>query len=103
MKFSKSFKDQLKSEILKRSPLIPITVSDNLSWEQLSNVAVNSPILPGVSPEVGLSRFYPRSTYYSHIIGCFGAVGQKDTIKMDRDYREGKITKKESLKLIDWL
>jgi penicillin-binding protein 2 len=97
LKFSKSFKDQLKSEILKRSPLIPITVSDNLSWEQLSNVAVNSPILPGVSPEVGLSRFYPRSTDYSHIIGYVGAVGEKDIIKMDRDYREGKISEKDPL------
>ena len=46
-------------EIKRRSPFVPVTLADRLSWEDFSKIAVNAPALPGVTPEVGLSRHYP--------------------------------------------
>jgi penicillin-binding protein 2 len=60
------------------SPFAPITVADRLSWEDLSKVALNSPSLPGVSPEVGLSRIYPRDTDFAHVVGYVGPVSERD-------------------------
>ena len=97
LKFSNERKNDLILEIVKRNPLLPITVVDNLTWEELSSIAVNSPSLPGVTPEVGLNRFYPRSHDFSHIIGYVGAVNERDKKRMNRDYEVGLIAKKDPL------
>ncbi|NNK79636.1 MAG: penicillin-binding protein 2, partial [Litoreibacter sp.] len=51
--------DRAREELRKRSRLVPVTIADRLSWEDLSQVAVNAPALPGITPEFGLSRYYP--------------------------------------------
>ena len=64
---------------LKRnSPFVPITVADRLSWDDFSKIAVNGPALPGVTPDVGLSRVYPRDVDFAHIVGYVGPVSEKD-------------------------
>ncbi|MGQ0563783.1 MAG: penicillin-binding protein 2 [Gemmobacter sp.] len=69
-------------EARKRSPL-PIIVADRLPWEDVSKVALNAPGLPGVSPEVGLSRVYPRDTDFAHVVGYVGPVSDKDLEKLE--------------------
>ena len=61
-----------------RTHSAPILVKDRLSWEDFSKVAVNSPALPGVVPEVGLSRQYPRDSDFAHVVGYTGPVSEKD-------------------------
>ena len=60
------------------SPFVPIIVADRLSWEDLSKIALNTPTLPGLSPEVGLSRTYPTKQDFSHVVGYVGPVSEKD-------------------------
>lgn len=74
---------RVKEELAKRSRPVPITVADRLSWEDLSQVAVNAPALPGITPEVGLSRFYPRGSDFAHIVGYVGPVSDYDLSKLD--------------------
>ncbi len=69
-------------EARKRSPL-PIIVADRLPWEDVSTVALNAPALPGVSPEVGLSRVYPRDTDFAHVVGYVGPVSDRDLEKLE--------------------
>lgn len=75
--------DRAREELEKRSRLVPVTIADRLSWEDLSQVAVNAPALPGITPEVGLSRYYPRSTDFAHIIGYVGPVSDYDLSRID--------------------
>lgn len=70
--------DDVLEEMRRRSRLVPVTVADRLSWEDVSQVAVNAPALPGILPEFGLSRFYPRSDDYAHIVGYVGPVSDYD-------------------------
>ncbi|MCM2563529.1 penicillin-binding protein 2 [Lutimaribacter sp. EGI FJ00015] len=56
----------------------PVTIVDRVSWEDLSKVAVNGPALPGITPEVGLSRHYPRGLDYAHVVGRVGPVSSFD-------------------------
>ena len=72
-------------------------MAEDLTWEQLSAIAVNSPSLPGITPEVGLNRFYPRSTDYSHIVGYVGAVNERDLTNMTKDYKAGRISEMDPL------
>lgn len=70
--------DSILAEIRRRSPIAPFTIADRLSWEEFSRVAVNAPALPGVTPEVGLSRFYPRGADFAHVLGYVGPVSDFD-------------------------
>ncbi len=61
-----------------RRPHQSVTLADRLSWEELSTIAVNVPALPGITPEVGLSRVYPMGQDYAHVVGYVGRVSEKD-------------------------
>ena len=61
----------------------PVTVADRVGWEAIARVAVNAPALPGVTPEVGLSRRYPMGAVHAHTIGYVGAVSARDIERLD--------------------
>lgn len=75
--------DRALKEARRRSPL-PIIVSDRLNWDDVSKVAINAPALPGVSPEVGLSRMYPRDFDFAHVVGYVGPVSEGDLAKLEQ-------------------
>ena len=70
--------ERARADIAKNSAFVPITVADRLSWDDFSKVALNAPALPGVIPEVGLSRIYPLDTDFAHVVGYVGPVSEKD-------------------------
>ena len=61
-----------------RRPHQSVTLADRLTWEDLSVIAVNVPALPGITPEVGLSRVYPLGADYAHVVGYVGRVSERD-------------------------
>ncbi len=70
-------------EMNRRSPFVPVTLADRLSWEDFSRVAVNTPALPGITPDVGLSRFYPMKSDLAHVIGYVGPVSDYDLSQIE--------------------
>jgi penicillin-binding protein 2 len=60
-----------------------VTIADRVSWQAISRVAVNAPALPGIMPEVGLSRHYPLHEDYAHVVGYVGAANEADLEKLD--------------------
>ncbi|GGE07508.1 peptidoglycan glycosyltransferase [Gemmobacter megaterium] len=70
-------------EVKRRSPFVPIIVAERLTWEQLSWVSVNAPSLPGVQPEVGLSRVYPLDQDFAHAVGYVGPVSESDLAQLE--------------------
>ncbi len=62
---------------------VPVTVADRVSWDNFSRVALNAPALPGVVPEVGLSRRYPLDLDFAHVVGYVGPVSEKDLEGID--------------------
>ncbi|MGH1464298.1 MAG: penicillin-binding protein 2 [Cognatishimia sp.] len=71
------------TEMERSPPFLPITIAERISWEEMSRVAVNAPALPGVTPEVGLSRKYPLGTEFAHVIGYVGPVSDYDLSKIE--------------------
>ncbi|MBT8419040.1 MAG: penicillin-binding protein 2 [Silicimonas sp.] len=70
--------DRALKEMYRRSPFVPVTLADRLTWEDLAEVAINAPVLPGITPEVGLSRAYPLREDFAHIVGYVGPVSDYD-------------------------
>ncbi|MCD1620854.1 penicillin-binding protein 2 [Salipiger marinus] len=71
------------AEMKRSAPFLPITVADRVSWDAISRVAVNAPALPGVTPEVGLSRFYPQHGNFAHVAGYVGPVSERDLTRYE--------------------
>ncbi|SPJ25235.1 penicillin-binding protein 2 [Palleronia abyssalis] len=70
-------------EISRRSSFVPVTVTDQRTWEDISTVAINAPALPGITPDVGLTRNYPLGQDYAHVVGYVGPVSDYDLSKID--------------------
>ncbi len=75
--------EQAVKEMARRSPFVPVSVADRVTWEEVARVAVNAPALPGISPDVGLSRVYPLADDFSHIVGYVGPVSDYDLSRLD--------------------
>ena len=65
-------------ETQRSAPFLPVTIIDRVSWEDIAKVAINAPSLPGITPEVGLSRHYPLGPNFAHIVGYVGPVSDRD-------------------------
>jgi len=70
-------------EMRRRSPFVPVTIADRLTWDDVARVNVNSPALPGITAEVGLSRVYPWGADLGHIVGYVGPVSDYDLSRID--------------------
>jgi penicillin-binding protein 2 len=65
------------------APFLPVTIADRVGWDAVSRVAVNAPALPGVEPEVGLSRYYPQGPMFAHVAGYVGPVSERDLARYE--------------------
>ncbi|GGX42388.1 peptidoglycan glycosyltransferase [Tateyamaria omphalii] len=75
--------ERAMAEMKRSAPFLPITFAEEVSWEDLSRVSVNAPALPGVTPEVGLSRVYPLGSDYAHVLGYVGPVSDYDLERIE--------------------
>jgi penicillin-binding protein 2 len=90
--------DRAREDMMARAPHVRITIADRLSWEEFASVAVNAPALPGITPEVGLSRVYPLGADFAHVVGYVGPVsdfylqstGDTDPILQTPDFQVGR-------------
>jgi penicillin-binding protein 2 len=75
---------------------VPVSVREDLSWDEVSRIAVHSPELPGVVLDSGLLREYPYGDVLAHVLGYVGAVSQAeqaadaDPLLQLPDFRIGK-------------
>jgi penicillin-binding protein 2 len=75
---------------------VPITVREDLSWDEVSRIALHSPDLPGVVLDAGLLREYPYGDVLAHVLGYVGPVSQSeqkedpDPLMQLPDFRIGK-------------
>ncbi|WP_299625244.1 penicillin-binding protein 2 [Pelagibius sp.] len=65
-------------EVSRKRGFVPVTVRENLTWDEVSRVEVNGPDLPGVSIEMGQIRDYPYASSMSHVLGYVAAVAERD-------------------------
>ncbi len=68
-------------DIARAPRFMPVTVTENLTWDQFAQINVNEPDLAGLQPDVGETRFYPFSTDLAHVVGYVTPVYQRDIDK----------------------
>jgi len=65
-------------EVARKRKFLPTTVKENLSWEDVSRIAVNAPDLPGITIDVGSTRLYPHGEKMAHTIGYVAPPAESD-------------------------
>ncbi|WP_348770806.1 penicillin-binding protein 2 [Niveispirillum sp. SYP-B3756] len=74
---------RIQRDLQRSRAFAPITIKENLSWDQVSAIEVNLPDLPGISIDVGQVRSYPFGEALAHVLGYVGAATDKDLEKSD--------------------
>ena len=75
--------EKARGELKARSPFVPVTVAERISWEDIARVGVNAPALPGVEVELGRSRIYPQGLDMAHVVGYVGPVSDFDLSRIE--------------------
>ena len=89
-------RERVLREARRKQQFVPITVRENLTWEEVSQIEVNAPDLPGVMIDVGSRRLYAFGRDTVHVVGYVGAVNESDLELTDDplltlpDFRIGK-------------
>jgi penicillin-binding protein 2 len=65
-------------EVSRKRRFLPVVVKDNLAWDDVSRVAVNTHDLPGVQFDVGFTREYPRGSDLAHLVGYVAPPAESD-------------------------
>jgi len=94
MGLTETERERVLKEAKRRRGFVPIMVRENLTWDEVARLEVNTLELPGVSIEVGSQRFYPFKEVTSHLVGYVGKVSteelQQPGLLQLTDYRVGK-------------
>ena len=82
-------------DIRRKHSFVPVMIRENLTWEEVARIEVNTLDLPGVSIEQGLMRRYPCGDPASHVLGYVAPVSEKELTGDDPllelpDFRIGK-------------
>jgi penicillin-binding protein 2 len=87
---------RVERDVKRKRRFVPVTVRENLEWEEVAKIELHVPDLPGVVIDTGQTRFYPLEEIGSHIIGYVAAVseselqGSDDPLLEQPDFRIGK-------------
>lgn len=69
---------RILKEMRLRRAFVPVKVRENLSWEEVSRIEVNTPDLPGVAIEAGQIRDYRQGEVAAHALGYVAAVSEEE-------------------------
>ena len=71
-------RERILREVRQKSAFVPVGVAEHLDWTDFAKINANAPALPGIVPEVGLTRLYPHGPETAHVVGYVGRVSQRD-------------------------
>jgi penicillin-binding protein 2 len=74
-------RERLAEDLADAPRRAPVTVMEDLTWEEFSRINVRAPELVGVTADQGDIRVYPYSGAFAHVIGYVGKVSRTDVTK----------------------
>jgi len=64
--------------VKRQRAFLPVTVAENLDWATFARVNINIPDLPGIQPDMGITRYYPEKDLLAHIVGYVSSVNEQE-------------------------
>ncbi len=69
---------RIRRDVRRSRDFTPVTIRENLTWEEMASIQLNAPDLPGIIIDEGLSRYYPEKELLSHAVGYVGVVSEME-------------------------
>ena len=69
---------RLTKDISRAPKRSPVSVMEDMSWEQFSAINIRAPSMPGVTADMGEVRVYPYGGTFAHVIGYVAKVNKDD-------------------------
>jgi penicillin-binding protein 2 len=69
---------RVKREIKRRRRFLPIMLRENMAWNDIAQIEVNTPELPGIVVDVGETRFYPDGAKVASVLGYVSGLSEAD-------------------------
>jgi len=73
---------QLLREITESQKFVPVSLADDLTWDEFARVNVRTPELVGLQADMGDSRVYPFAGAFAHVVGYVSRVSDSDLAKI---------------------
>ena len=77
--------DRINRELEHSRGFQPVSVADNIPYEQYAAITVRLPELAGVAASRGFSRFYPGGSAVGQLVGYVGAASAAEYEKEDKN------------------
>jgi penicillin-binding protein 2 len=71
-------RERIKKDAGRYRSFVPITVKENLTWDEMAAIQVNAPDLAGVVIDEASTRTYPLVQKAAHVLGYVGPVDEAD-------------------------
>src|SRR5262245_18474955 len=71
-------RQRIIEQMRRNRSFVPVTVRENLTWEEVAQIEFNAPDLPGISIDLGQTRDYIHPELTSHIVCYVGRVSPED-------------------------
>ncbi len=65
-------------EVARKRRFVPVTVRENLTWDEVARIAVNAQDLSGIAIDVGSARHYPDGPALAHVVGYVAPPSEAD-------------------------
>jgi penicillin-binding protein 2 len=77
--------DRIRHDLAQSRGFQPVSVADNVPYEQYAAITVRLPDLPGVTASQGFTRFYPGGSTVGQLVGYVGAASAEEYEKEDKN------------------
>jgi penicillin-binding protein 2 len=77
--------DRIRRELAASRGFQPVSVADNVPYEQYAAITVRLPELPGVAASQGFTRFYPGESTVGQLVGYVGPASVEEYEKENKN------------------
>src|SRR5690242_12617796 len=77
--------DRIRKDLATSRGFQPVSVADNVPYEQYAAITVRLPELPGIAASRGFTRFYPAGSAVGQLVGYVGPANQKEYEAEDKN------------------
>ena len=77
--------ERINNELASSRGFQPVSVADNVPYEQYAAITVRLPELPGVAASQGFTRFYPAGSAVGQLVGYVGAASAAEYEKENKN------------------
>jgi penicillin-binding protein 2 len=76
---------RIRRDLVQSRGFQPVSVADNVPYEQYAAITVRLPDLPGVAASQGFTRFYPGGSTVGQLVGYVGAASAEEYEKENKN------------------